>query len=85
MKTGIFAQVREDGYDGVIISDVHQTPRLGHYEHSSWGLFSCGLEKLTVHQIPCVFFDPADAWYGQKVASTPEWLSLINHARLEIA
>ena len=85
METEQFANAREAGYDGVIISDVHQTERLGHYGHTSWGLFGETIERLDVHDIPCTFFDPADAWYGSKARNTPEWLDLIKHLEMATA
>lgn len=72
MMTDRFKALRDiQDLDGIIISDVHQSPKLGHFEHSSVGLFDRTLDRLRWKRVQCTHFDPADAWpHG---ASTPEF------------
>ncbi len=80
MRTSDFARVKKSGRDGVIISDIHHTPRLGHFGHDSFGLFGKTINQMTFAEIPCVFFDPAAAWYGDKEVTSPEWKALVDEA-----
>lgn len=73
----------ENDYDAVCISDVHNSPKLGHFEHKSIALFSRALEKLRFHDIRAAHHDPYHSWYGSRNRITPEFESLVNQLLVE--
>lgn len=78
METDVFEEISRSGnHDGVVISDIHQTKSMGHFEHSSIGLFGHVLRRLDWHAIPCVHHDPGRS----RDETTPEFQALWESAR----
>jgi hypothetical protein len=59
-RTGLFQQLIDKGYDGVIIDDFAQSRTWGNIDHKSIGLFKAGLEKMKIARTPASNFDWQD-------------------------
>lgn len=82
MHTDIFRSLAASGaWDGVLISDVHQTKMAGHFEHPSIGLFEPTLAKLRFHVIDAVHFEPSTLWGRTDGSTTPEFDQLWEDAQ----
>lgn len=81
MRTDMFERLAQSGeWDGIIIDDVNQSGKLGHFSHRSIGLFQPAMSRLRMHVIACVHCDPYDVWYATGDSTTPEFDELYRAA-----
>lgn len=74
MRTDLFETLAESGeWDGIVIDDVHQSKKLGHFGHRSIGLFQKTMDRLRMHVIACVHADPYDTWNTTDGSTTCEF------------
>ncbi|MFZ3482218.1 hypothetical protein [Sphingomonas sp. 3-13AW] len=74
MRTDLFEELATSGdWDGIIIDDINQSKKLGHFGHRSIGLFQPVLQRLPTHVVECVNADPFDTWRGPEGSTTPEF------------
>ena len=74
MRTDLFEKLADSGeWDGIIIDDIHQTKKLGHFSHRSIGLFQPTINALQTHIINCVHQDPYNVWNANDGSTTPEF------------
>lgn len=77
MRTDLFEQLAGSrDWDGIVIDDVNQSKKLGHFGHRSVGLFQRTLDRLRMHVIACVHADPYDTWNTTDGATTTEFDAL---------
>tara|TARA_B100000929_G_scaffold132908_1_gene105349 strand:+ start:3213 stop:4085 length:873 start_codon:yes stop_codon:yes gene_type:complete len=79
MRTDIFEKLAATGqWDGIIIDDIHQSNKMGHFGHRSIGLFQKAIDRLKSHVIPCVNAEPWDIWQARDSRTTEEFDSLFH-------
>lgn len=61
-KYGLFKQIEEDGYDGIIINDYAQSEYHGNYGHISFGFFKSSLKDLSSKQIRSQTHPSEEEW-----------------------
>lgn len=84
--TDIFKSIAAKGdWDGVEISDIHQTRKTGHFSHNSIGLFEPTLARLRYHVIDITHVDPSDCWERRDENTTPEFDALWASCRRSLA
>lgn len=74
-RLGLFAKLREQGWDGVVIDDFAQCRNWGNVQHKSYGFFEEALGALQIQRIPATRFDWADDHARSlQVTKTPEYV-----------
>lgn len=82
MKTELFEKLAASGkWDGIIIDDIHQSKKMGHFGHRSIGLFQPSIDRLSKHMIACVNAEPWDIWKAKDGSTTPEFDALHREAQ----
>jgi hypothetical protein len=77
MRTDLFEKLADSGdWDGIIIDDIHQSKKMGHFGHRSIGLFQPTIDRLSHHAIDCVNVEPWDVWKAEDGRTTPEFDAL---------
>jgi hypothetical protein len=69
----LFAQAREQGFDGVVIDDFCQTKTWGNVGHRSVGFFDHAVARLKTTIIPVVRFEWGPTSADLQVVDTPEF------------
>lgn len=72
-RTGLFRQLRDAGYDGVVIDDFCQSKTWGNVGHRSIGFFENAIGRLQLEAIPAVRFDWGPERGDLSVTETPEF------------
>ena len=82
MRTDLFEKLATSGkWDGIIIDDIHQSKKMGHFSHRSIGLFQPVIDRLNMHVIPCVNAEPWDVWKAEDGSTTEEFDRLHREAK----
>ena len=77
MRTDLFEKLADSGsWDGIIIDDIHQSKKMGHFGHRSIGLFQSTIDRLNHHAIDCLNIEPWDVWKAEDGRTTPEFDAL---------
>lgn len=73
-RTGLFRQLKEAGYDGVVIDDFCQSKTWGNVGHRSIGFFEHAISRLQVEVVSAVRFDWGPERGDLSATDTPEFL-----------
>lgn len=68
----------ETTHDGVVVSDIHSSPKMGQFEHKSIALFPRALEKIKFYDIKVQSHDPYQSWHVSRNRTTPEFQNLVD-------